>query len=356
MEGIKEKKINRFRFLKRLYELTNGSPNESANMFEVGNQLGFEQKETENITDYLVGEGFVEYQALGGKIGLRHSGTVEVEEFLARSEGADYAQLTERMHDMTEGEYEIRILEKLQDVIGKGQYAPNKLFAEGEFPDRELLQAILLKYQDNKEIAIVHTTGIPKIVDMIVPQYGCILRLNELKKQVENERRDGLMISNEHRDIAPFIESFSRDYPNRAQVGFIMMQFHNTPAHQAILVAIKQTLDEVGLKGLRADDKQYSDDLLDNIRTYMHCCGFGVAVFERILSDDFNPNVSLEVGYMIALGKPVCLLKDKTLKNLQSDIVGRLYKNFDPQDVENTLPKEMKKWLIDKGISSPMKK
>ncbi len=38
----------------------------------------------------------------------------------------------------------------------------------------------------------------------------------------------------------------------------------------------------------------------------MHGCGFGVAVFEGIEEENFNQNVSLEVGYMYALGKKLC--------------------------------------------------
>ncbi len=77
---------------------------------------------------------------------------------------------------------------------------------------------------------------------------------------------------------------------------------------------------------------------------------FGIALFERLEEDEFNPNVSLEVGYLRALRKPVCLLKDKTLKTLQTDLVGKLYKSFDPQDPKKTIPRELENWLRDKEI------
>lgn len=71
---------------------------------------------------------------------------------------------------------------------------------------------------------------------------------------------------------------------------------------------------------------------------------------ERIEADDFNPNVSLEVGYMFALKKPVCLLKDKTLKTLHTALVGKLYRVFDPQDPASSVPPVLTQWLEDKGI------
>src|SRR3990172_35156 len=87
-----------------------------------------------------------------------------------------------------------------------------------------------------------------------------------------------------------------------------------------------------------------------NILTYIYGCEFGIAVFERIESDEFNPNVSLEVGYMLALRKPVCLLKDRTLEILQADLVGKIYRVFDPQDPVGTIQDELSQWLRDKEI------
>jgi len=151
-------------------------------------------------------------------------------------------------------------------------------------------------------------------------------------------------------EIAVGIERFRKDYPTNQATAFIIMSFQNTKLHEAIASTIKDALNAHGIIGLRADDKEYMDDLFPNVRTYMHACDFGVAVFERILADDFNPNVSLEVGYMMGLGKNVLLLKDQTLKSLQADLVGKLYKPFDPQDVAGTIPNHIEKWLKDKGI------
>lgn len=54
---------------------------------------------------------------------------------------------------------------------------------------------------------------------------------------------------------------------------------------------------------------------------------------------------------MLGLGKDVLLLKDKTLKSLQTDLTGKLYKEFDTHDVKATLPEQINKWLRDKGYS-----
>ena len=151
-------------------------------------------------------------------------------------------------------------------------------------------------------------------------------------------------------EIRESLRRFEEDHPDPAGVAFIMMQFGQTRAHNEITEAIRVGLDMRGIKGVRADDKRYHDHLFYNVLTYMHGCGLGIAVFERIEVQTYNPNVALEVGYLFAMRKPVCLLKDRTLETLQADLVGRLYDEFDPQDAAATVPPAVQKWLADKGL------
>jgi nucleoside 2-deoxyribosyltransferase len=151
-------------------------------------------------------------------------------------------------------------------------------------------------------------------------------------------------------EITESLQSFFKDHPDCKRNAFVMMRFGKTEAHKSIVASISATLKKYDIAALRADDKEYHDDLFPNVLTYIYGCHFGIAVFERLEQDDFNPNVSLEVGYMRALHKPICLLKDKTLKALQTDLVGKLYKAFDPQNIESTIPIELGNWLRDKDI------
>ena len=151
-------------------------------------------------------------------------------------------------------------------------------------------------------------------------------------------------------EITDSLRNFLRDHPDLKRNAFIMMRFGETSAHVGIVESIKHTLIKYGVTGFRADDKSYHDDLFPNVLTYIYGCSFGIAVFERLEEERFNPNVALEVGYMRAIRKPVCLLKDKTLKTLQTDLVGKLYKEFDPQTPKETIPVVLEKWLRDKDI------
>jgi hypothetical protein len=150
--------------------------------------------------------------------------------------------------------------------------------------------------------------------------------------------------------IQESLQRFREDFPDPKKVCFIMMRFGETTAHKAIETAIKNALKKYGFTGLLARDKEYNEDLYPNIQTYMHGCGFGIAVFERIESDDFNPNVSLEVGYLLGLKKLVLLLKDKTLETLHTDLVGKLYRSFDPLHPDETIASQVEQWLEDKGM------
>lgn len=150
--------------------------------------------------------------------------------------------------------------------------------------------------------------------------------------------------------ITESLQKFRVDHPDATRTAFVMMPFGTTRLHEEIVAAVRSTLHKYGLAALRADDKQYHDDLFPNVMTYMYGCAFGVAIFERLLADEFNPNVSLEVGYMRGLRKKVCLLKDRTLRTLPTDLVGSLYRSFDPQAPGDSIPAELSAWLRDKDI------
>lgn len=182
-------------------------------------------------------------------------------------------------------------------------------------------------------------------IDKIAKEYvdSVLHSQKKANKQISEEA-----ISNP--EIATGIEKFRQDYPAEQKTAFIIIKFRRNDLRNDIVSCIKNVLSECGIVGLRADDKEYMDDLLSNIRVYMNVCDFGIGIYERIDQDDFNPNVSLEVGYMMGKGKNVLLLKDSTLKALQTDLAGKLYKEFDVLKINETLPQQIKKWLSDKGL------
>lgn len=184
-----------------------------------------------------------------------------------------------------------------------------------------------------------------KYIQSIVEQY--VNTVLQAQQKPEKTISDQAITTPE---IASGLEKFRKDFPDGSRTAFIIMQFGSTKLHQDIVSTIKEVLSRHGITGLRSDDKEYMDDLFPNVKVYMHACDFGIAVFDRITEEDFNPNVTLEVGYMLGMGKDVLLLKDRTLKSLSTDLTGKLYKEFETTDIKNTLPQRIEKWLSDKGL------
>lgn len=156
-------------------------------------------------------------------------------------------------------------------------------------------------------------------------------------------------------DIAPSrlkvsVLTFLNDHPDYQKNCFLIMPFSKTPFHQEVHDKLKRIFYEKGLNLFRADDKQYSDDVLSNIETYIYGCKFAVAVHDRVLKDDSNANVALEVGYFLGLKKQVLLLKEKTVKALPSDLQGKLYVEFDGFNIGPSLQETVTKWLEDKRL------
>jgi len=153
-------------------------------------------------------------------------------------------------------------------------------------------------------------------------------------------------------EITNSLAAFWADHPDPSRVAFVMMEFGTSSVYDDIFAAIRSTLEPVGLTAVRADEREYHAILQLNIFTYMHGCGFGIAVYERIESDSVNPNVSLEVGYMLALDKHVCILRDSTLRTINADLAGSLYRPFNTRNPAGSIPEPLKRWLTDKHLIS----
>jgi len=136
-------------------------------------------------------------------------------------------------------------------------------------------------------------------------------------------------------------------------IAFIMMPFSTSGPTEALRQYVQYALARYGVITTRADDKAYSEDLWENIKIYMHAADFGIAIYEQIDSKNYNPDVSIEVGYMMALGTPTCLLKEKRLPHLPTDIAGRLYYEFDIFDPKDSIAAAINKWSTSVGLSVP---
>ena len=154
------------------------------------------------------------------------------------------------------------------------------------------------------------------------------------------------------RHLEPHLREFLSAHPDPQRSVFVMMRFMQSDQLDATYKAIRDTLAARGFDAVRADDRDYTGELWSNIEVYMTCSMYGVAVFEDIDKRDFNPNVSLELGYMLANRRRCLILKEQRLPDLPADVVHRLYKPFDMFDIERSVSREVARWVdVDLGIT-----
>lgn len=127
---------------------------------------------------------------------------------------------------------------------------------------------------------------------------------------------------------------------------FLMTRFRDTDQHKAVSSAVEEAVAAFGLKFVRADNPNLRETKLwDKVQQCMEACRYGVAIFESIDETDFNPNVSLELGYMMGLGRQLLLLKERRVKKLFTDLVGFVYGEFDSYEIRPTVLGQMADWL-----------
>ena len=361
----------RKRFLRAAYDLGMNRPGRLVGLADIAGEMQqymdtstshFEDELIE-IARYLNERGWIKKQTVSYEIiSITTAGIDEVErESLSESSTPSSDARTTMERPGGRKEKRRQFLEAIYDLSGGTPYQyvywPNvapRLGWEAENLDH-LEQAV----------AIAQYLADSRLITIEADE-GTIYRITAAGiDEVEKEEAQGLSATmsttNESDEIArgeevplyirDSIRRFRTDYPDPATVAFILMQFRDTKPHERIVQAIKDGLAAHGITGVRADDKEYHEDLFPNVQTYMNGCGMGVAVFEQIEARSFNPNVALELGYMYAMGKPLCLLKDKNLTTLHSDLVGKLYREFDSYDPAGTIPPTLSRWLTNWALS-----
>lgn len=169
----------------------------------------------------------------------------------------------------------------------------------------------------------------------------------------------GEFIGHDSRDdvsgLTEGLAAFANDHDFGKTV-FVMMRFtEKIPRLNKVYEVLKDELDRYGLRACRAlsSEAQYHKELWSNIRIFMNGCRYGVAILETLPKPEAgkpenhdvrhtNPNVALELGYMIRSGKDCLLLKEESAK-IQSDLIGHIWHPFRIDDLE-TVREQARIW------------
>lgn len=149
------------------------------------------------------------------------------------------------------------------------------------------------------------------------------------------------------------LDRFRKDHPDFEKSVFIAMRFRGTEQFKGIEKILRDTVAKYGLKALRADDKTYSDqsDLWENVCIYMLGCKYAICVIESIEESQFNPNVAIEYGFLRALDRGILVLKEKQVRVLPADMLGKLYREFDGYKLKKSIAEQVSEWAVrDLGL------
>lgn len=117
------------------------------------------------------------------------------------------------------------------------------------------------------------------------------------------------------------------------------------PVNPALEVAREVCLHH-GLQFHLASDRAIVDDLWQNVAAHMWASRYGIAFFENRRDRGLNYNLTIEVGSMLITGRRCALLKDCSVPQLPTDLVGQIYKNVD-LDKPKTISDALHIWLRD---------
>ena len=135
---------------------------------------------------------------------------------------------------------------------------------------------------------------------------------------------------------------------------FIISSFR----HEGFITRVENVLREYNITPLIANipGGRYSRPLWEDIVIHTHVCDFGIAIYaddskfnerDNKERDKMNPNVNIEVGYMLSLQQNVLFLKHDSIHQLPSDFSGEQYAPFSD---EASLENRLKEWLGARGF------
>lgn len=129
------------------------------------------------------------------------------------------------------------------------------------------------------------------------------------------------------------IEAFLNSYPFDKSV-FIMIRYRDR--NKGLIKTIKSILSDNGLNGILASEHNLTDDLYNSIACLLSCSK-GIAIFDEAeAGQEFNPNVAYELGMLHLLGRGCLILKHRSLTTLHTDILMKLYQEYETPEEART--------------------
>ena len=152
------------------------------------------------------------------------------------------------------------------------------------------------------------------------------------------------------------LREFLAEYPFETNV-FGMTRFPDPDpgSGDPVAMALEISREACFSHGLRlhlASDRAIVDDLWGNVTAHMWACHYGIGLFEDRMERGLNYNLNIEVGSMLMTGRRCALLKDVSIDQLPTDLVGQIYKVVDLSNLD-TVSLAVHDWLrSDLGLGA----
>lgn len=105
----------------------------------------------------------------------------------------------------------------------------------------------------------------------------------------------------------------------------------NDPVGPA-LAAAREVCNLHGLELHLASQRSIADELWTNVAGHMWGSHYGIGFFENRKGEGLNTNLAIEIGSMLMTGRRCALLKDSSVQEMPTDLVGKIYKSVDLED------------------------
>lgn len=113
-----------------------------------------------------------------------------------------------------------------------------------------------------------------------------------------------------------------------------------------VIQAVRDAVDNCnGHRAHLASDKDWQRMLWHNVETYLMACGKAIAIVESKHTQELNPNVMMEWGWMRGTERSVLFLVEKTFDKGRADLSGLSNDEFDWDNPEPEIQAAVKKFL-----------
>ena len=152
--------------------------------------------------------------------------------------------------------------------------------------------------------------------------------------------RHGAMLREFHK-VAPYDTSV-----------FIMTKFPDADSDDPrdaqlakIIETVRDAIAACGHSPRIASEANYHNHLWDNVELHLLGCSRGVAIVEDKHSPELNPNVAMEWGWMVGMGRRVLYLVEKDFKRARADWGGLIKEEFSWDDPGEAIRRAVHKFL-----------